>query len=182
VVRAVRRTYLIAALVVSLAAGLSLSQPATAGPGCPAAVVHYTPYPGGAPGLGTLPWLRGNSQGLGLVALIWYWPQSWSDAQIDRARIYPGGTTPSCGNTKILWAFLSDKAKRLYTGGPLTVKGHRLDAPGRTWQRFVPIGYAGQNGAPSFASGITVPTEGCWQLDLGAGGLHGTAVFEAVSG
>jgi hypothetical protein len=181
VVRAVRRAYLIAALGASLAAALSLSQPASAAAPCPAAVVHYTPYPGGAPGLGGLPWVRANSQGLGLVGLIWYWPQSWFDTHVDRARIYPGGMSPTGVNTKILWAFLSKKAKRTYDGGPLTVKGRRLDAPGKTWQRFLPIAYDGQDGAPSFASGITVPTEGCWRLDLGAGGLHGSVVFEARS-
>jgi len=148
---------------------------------CGAARVHYTPYPGGAPGLGQLPWVRGDSAGLGLVGLIWYWPQSWRQQQIDRALIYPGGATPSGGNTKILWAFITPKAKRMYTGGSLTVKGERLDGPGKTWQRFVPIAYADQNGAPSFASGITVPTTGCWRLHLGAGGLHATVVFEATS-
>jgi hypothetical protein len=148
---------------------------------CGASVVHYTPYPGGAAGLGQLPWIRGTSAGLGLVGLLWYWPQAWREQQIDGALIYPGGTTPSGGNTKILWAFLSPKAKRAYAGGPLIVKGERLDAPGKTWQRFVPIAYAGQNGAPSFASGITVPSEGCWRLQLGAGGLHATVVFQATS-
>jgi hypothetical protein len=177
--RAVRRAHLAALALVLLAGGAAAqAAPSTS---CSSAVVHYTPYPGGAPGLGQLPWVRASSTGLGLVGLLWYWPQAWREQQIDRARIYPGGTTPNGGNTKILWAFLSAKAKRAYTGGALIVRGERLDGPGKSWQTFVPIAYGGQNGAPSFASGITVPSDGCWLLRLGAGGLHATVVFEARS-
>jgi hypothetical protein len=168
------------AAVLALAAGTADASPRSA---CTGARVHYTPYPGGAPGLGQLPWVRGDSAGLGLVGLIWYYPRSWVDGHVARARIYPRGTTPAGANTKILWAFLSPKAKRLYAGAaPLTVKGRRLDGPGTTWQRFVPISYTGQDGAPSFASGIDVPTAGCWRLELGAGRLHATVVFDAISG
>jgi hypothetical protein len=168
----------IAALAL-LASGAAHAAPQST---CSAALVHFTPYPGEGVGLRQLPWVRGASDGLGLVGLIWYWPQAWREQQIDRALIYPGGTTPNGGSTKILWAFLTPKARRAYTGGPLTVRGERLDAPGKTWQRFVPIAYAGQNSAPSFASGITLPAEGCWRLHLGSGALHATVVFEATAG
>ena len=84
-------------------------------------------------------------------------------------------------NTKIMWAFLSDKAKRAFNGGNLIVRGQRLDGPGKSWQQFVPIGYEGQNGAPSYASIISLPTAGCWRLQIGAGGLHASVVFEATT-
>jgi hypothetical protein len=149
--------------------------------GCPAAVVHYTPYPGGAPGLGQLPWVRATSRGLGLIALLWYWPEDWRAQQYDRARIFAGGKSPNGTNTKILWAFLSDRAKRSFTGGNLIVAGRRLDAPGKSWQSFSQIAYAGQNGAPSYASIVSLPSEGCWRVQLGAGGLHADVVFEAIA-
>jgi hypothetical protein len=148
---------------------------------CGAARVHYTPYPGGAPGLGQLPWVRGTSRGLGLVGLLWYWPTEWRDKQIDRALIYPGGKAPAGYNTKILWAFLSAKAKRTFNGGNLIVRGQRLDGLGKTWQQFVGIGYEGQDGAPSYASIISLPSEGCWRLQLGAGGLRASVVFQATA-
>jgi hypothetical protein len=148
---------------------------------CPSALVHYSPYPGGAPGLGAIPWVRATSRGLGLVALLWYWPSEWRAKQIDRAVISPGGKTPGGFNTKIMWAFLSDKAKRTFNGGNLIVRGRRLDGPGKTWQQFVPIGYDGQNGAPSYASIISVPAAGCWRLQIGAGGLHASVIFEATT-
>jgi hypothetical protein len=149
---------------------------------CPAATVHYTPYPGGAPGLGRLPWVAGTPAKLGLVALLWYWPQSWRGQHVRSARIYTGGEAPAGSSTKILWAFLSAKAKRAFGGGDLIVKGERLDAPGRTWQHFSGIGYAGQNGAPSFASIVKLPSAGCWRVHLTAGGLKASVVFRAVSG
>ena len=151
---------------------------------CSAAPVHAGPYPANAPGLGQLPWVRGTPTSLGLVGLIWYWPSAWSD--MHAARIYTHGTTPD-GNgpsMKILWAFLSPTSKRLYArngGGDLIVQGHRLDGAGKTWQRFVPIGYTGQNGAPSFASIINLTSTGCWRLRLSTGGLHATVDFLAVS-
>jgi hypothetical protein len=171
-----------AALAAAVAGAVTArSSTATRTSECNAALVHYTPYPGGAPGLGQLPWVRGTSRGLGLVGLIWYWPTEWREQQVDRALIYPGGKTPRGSNTKILWAFLSAKAKRLFAGGDLVIKGTRLDGPGGTWQRFASIGYAGQIGAPSFASIVTLPAEGCWRLQLGAGGLHAWVVFEATT-
>jgi hypothetical protein len=38
---------------------------------CRAARVHYAPYPGGAPGLGRLPWVAGTPSRSGLVGLCW---------------------------------------------------------------------------------------------------------------
>jgi hypothetical protein len=149
---------------------------------CSAARVHYTPYPGGAPGLGRLPWVRADSAGLGLVGLLWYWPGEWRDQGIDRALMYPGGHAPAGSpTTKVLWAFLSPKAKRLARGS-LIVQGQRLDGqPGKTWQQFGPIGYDGQNGAPSYASIIVLPSEGCWKLRLSAGAAHANIVFQAAT-
>jgi hypothetical protein len=168
-----------AAIVASAATGRASTAAGLAE--CRAAKVHYTPYPGGAPGLGQLPWLRADSSGLGLVGLLWYWPGQWRDQGIDRALIYPGGEAPGGSpSTKVLWAFLSSKAKRLVSGS-LIVQGRRLDAPGKTWQRFVPIGYAGQNGAPSYASIIVLPAEGCWKVRLSAGAAHASVVFQAAT-
>jgi hypothetical protein len=113
--------------------------------------------------------------------LLWYWPGQWRDQGIDRALIYPGGHAPGGSpNTKILWAFLSPKAKRLVRGS-LIVQGRRLDGPGKTWQQFGQIGYDGQKGAPSFASIIVLPAEGCWKVRLSAGAAHASLVFQADS-
>lgn len=94
-----------------------------------------------------------------------------------------GGTAPAGSPaTKILWAFLSPTAKRAFNGGTLIVQGQRLDGPAKTWQQFVSIGYDGQNGAPSYASIISLPAAGCWRVRLSAGGLRASVVFQATTG
>jgi hypothetical protein len=152
---------------------------------CSAAPLHAPPYPGHAPGLGYLPWVSGSPASLGLVGLVWYWPHAWAD--VHRARIYTSGETPGGhgASMKILWVFTSPAAKRAYTragGGGLIVQGTRLDGPGRTWQQFSPVSYAGQNGTPSWASIVDLPAAGCWRLRLSTGGLRATVTFLAVSG
>jgi hypothetical protein len=169
-----------AAAAALCAAAAPAASPAPAA--CPAARVHYTPYPGRAPGLGQLPWVAGTPASLGLVGLLWYWPADWRARRVRPARIFTGGEVRAGGpSTKILWVFLSGSAARRYAGGDLVVQGLRLDGPGRTRQRFASIGYAGRNGAPSFASIVTLPAAGCWRLRLASGGLRASVVVQAVS-
>jgi hypothetical protein len=154
---------------------------------CNASAFHFTHYPGGAQGLGQLPWVKGSQveaspSSQGLVGLIWYWSDRWRAERIKSAQLYAGGHAPAGDpNMKILWIFLGAKARRATDAQLLVVKGKRLDAPGRSWQRFSAISYSGQNRAPSFASVIDVPAAGCWRLDLTAGSLHGTTIFTALS-
>ena len=153
---------------------------------CDASVVHFTPYPGRAQGLGQLPWVgapvKGSPSSQGLVGLIWYWSDRWRAERIKRAQLYAGGHAPAGEpNMKILWVFLGAKARHATDAQLLVVKGKRLDGPGRSWQPFSAISYTGQNRAPSFASVIDLPVAGCWRLDLTAGSLHGTTTFVALS-
>jgi hypothetical protein len=48
-----------------------------------------------------------------------------------------------------------------YVSGQLTITGHRLDAPAPQLTSDVPAGY-GDTGFQ--ASGVTFPSEGCWQV------------------
>jgi hypothetical protein len=48
-----------------------------------------------------------------------------------------------------------------YVSGQLTITGHRLDAPAPPLNSDVPAGY-GETGFQ--ASGVTFPSEGCWQV------------------
>lgn len=171
-------TLLVTAALPSQVMGRSST---TAAVSCTASLVHYTPYPGGAPGLGSLPWIRGTPAAAGLVGLLWYWPTDWRTQAVRGAAIFTGGADPGGHSTKILWAFLSPAAKHAPAAGSLIVKGERLDGPGKSWQRFTSISYSGQNGAPSYASIINVPTPGCWRLRLTTGSLHATAIFAAVA-
>jgi hypothetical protein len=149
--------------------------------GCVVSRVRYDPYPGGAPGLGSLPWVRGRPASSGLVALLWYWPQEWSERRVRRLRIFTGGKAPGGYNVKVMWVFVGDAA-RSRGGDTLVVRGRRVGGRGRFRQSFGAIGYEGQDGAPSFASIIDVPTRGCWRLSLSTGGLRGAVTVRAVGG
>lgn len=151
--------------------------------GCQAARVQYTHYPGTGVGLGGLPWLAGEPAAERLVGLLAYWPEAWRAANVTQARIYAGGMSPGSQgprHMKILWVFLAPNAKRDLGAATLVIKGQRLDGPGTSSQRFTAIGYSGQNGAPSYASIVDLPTSGCWRLSLAAGGLHATTTLQAL--
>ena len=149
--------------------------------GCVISRVRYDSYPGRAPGLGSLPWVRGEPASSGLVALLWYWPQEWSERRVRRLRIFTGGRAPGGYNVKVMWVFVGDAA-RSRGGDTLVVRGRRVGSRGRFRQSFGAIGYEGQDGAPSFASIIDVPRPGCWRLSLRTGELRGRVTVRAVDG
>ena len=66
----------------------------------------------------------------------------------------------------MLWAFLAPAAR-----DQLIVEGRNMDAPGSFRDTFAAIGYDGQEGAPSYASIIDIPSPGCWRLTLTTGDL-----------
>ena len=124
----------------------------------------------------------GNLPTAELVALLWYWPQSWTRRHLREARIFTGGVAPAGYNVKILWTFLAPLA-RSQAGRNLVVQGHQLDGSATFRQQpFSRISSPGQRGAPSYASIINVPHPGCWRLDLKSRGLSGHIQFRAVSG
>jgi hypothetical protein len=178
------------ATLLNLAAGMALAGFAVHGsgtavgagsPSCSPARVHYTGYPGGDRRLDRLPWVRGTPRRVGLTGLLWYWPTEWRQRRVRQARIFTGGAAPAGYSTKILWVFTSTYAKgRAAT--QLHVRGRRLDAPGAFSQQFQAVSYAGQRGAPSYASIVDVPAPGCWRLHLATGRLRGSVDVLAVPG
>jgi hypothetical protein len=140
--------------------------------------VHRTPYPGGDERMYTLPWISGKPRELGLVGLLWYWPKEWRDVR--RARVFTGDVGPDGQSAKILWAFLEPEAFDR-AGGELVIEGENLDGPGKFRETFSAISYAGQEGAPSWASSLDLPTPGCWRLRLSSGKLRAFVDIRAVS-
>ena len=118
-----------------------------------------------------IPWVAGKPAAAGLVGLLWYWPEEWRQQRVREARIYTGGVAPQGWNVKILWAFVAPSAKGR-GGSELRVEGRRLDGPGRFEQAFAAISYAGQEGAPSYASIVEIPRAGCWRLTLSSDRLR----------
>jgi hypothetical protein len=140
--------------------------------------VRLTPYPGGDEHMFSIPWLRGEPRELGLVGLLWYWPEEWQD--VERARVFTGGVAPAGYSAKVLWAFL-DKDVFDRAGGELVIEGENLDGPGRFRETFSAIGYEGQDGAPSYASILDLSEPGCWRLWLTTGDLRAFVDIRAMA-
>jgi hypothetical protein len=177
----------LALLAVLLAAGCGGSDPPLQRSGTPAAKavalscdppsVHRTPYPGGDARMSRIPWIQARPREHELAGLLWYWPENWHD--LDRARIFTGGVAPAGYNAKVLWAFLAPSA-RGRAGQQLVIEGRNLDGPGKWRGTFGAISYAGQQGAPSYASSLVLPAPGCWRLRLRTGELRATVDVLAV--
>jgi hypothetical protein len=185
----VKRLALLGLLAVAGCGGGSASEPpdraaapvATATPvalaPCDPPRVHHTPYPGGDERMSGTPWLRGKPGSSGLVGLLWYWREVWGTSS--KARIFTGGVAPEGYSAKVLWAFLAPSARG---GGDseLVIEARNLDGPGTWRDTFAAISYAGQEGAPSFASIVDLPKPGCWRLELTSGDLKATVDLRAV--
>jgi hypothetical protein len=169
----------IAIIVVAVLVAAGDAHPVASKATCPVSQVRYDAYGGHDHRMDRIPWIRGRPASSGLAALLWYWPADWKRRHERAARIYIGGEMPQGWSTKVLWAFVG--AAQRDRGGPqLTVRGQRLDARGRFTQRFGAISYAGQAGAPSFASIIDVPAAGCWRLDVSTARLRASVVVRAI--
>jgi hypothetical protein len=168
-------------LLLALAVAGTRASGGEAAATCTPAQVHYEPYPGHGKGLSGIPWIAGGPRSRGMVALLWYWPNTWKRSAVHEARIYTGGHAPGGWNTKVLWAFLDPSAQGRDGGdAQVTIRGTRLDGRRTFRAQFAPIGYEGQDGAPSYASIIEVPTTGCWRLTATVGELKGSVVVRAV--
>ena len=180
----------LALAAVLLFAGCGGGGPATAPPadraaaasltpsGCRPARVHHRPYAGGDERLHGIPWVRGEPRSHGLVGLFWYWNHDrWGKSRT--AWIFTGGTAPEGYNAKVLWAFLAPAARN-EAGDELVIEGQNMDAPGTFRDTFAAISYEGQEGAPSYASIIDLPSPGCWRLTLRTGQLTAHVDLQAV--
>ena len=178
------------ALSACLGGGTSASgtTAVTVGPGptateaiCAAALVHYTPAPRARQlDLSDLPWVRGEPEGSGLVALLWYWPRQWTHQKLSEGRIFTGGVAPAGYNVKVLWMFVSPRA-RGRSGTTLVVRGTQLDGSAGFQQRFSRIGYGSDSGPPAYASIIDVPSAGCWRLEIRSGRLKAQVSLRAIT-
>lgn len=176
-----KRLALLALLVAAGCGGTeppspSADSPAGAG-GCETPRVRYTPYPGGDESMRSLPWIEAEPRELQPVGLLWYWPENWHG--LDHARVFTGGVAPAGHSAKVLWAFLAPAARER-GGEQLVIEGRNLDGPGTWRETFAAISYAGQEGAPSYATALDLPTPGCWRLRLRTGDLRATVDVLAV--
>ena len=129
---------------------------------CLSAPVHYGPPPtSGAP---PIPWFHAGP----VTGYLFYYGADgpWK-TQTDRALITTGGGPPGGYATKILWHVRRGS-------GRMTLRGTRLDGPGRFTQRFRASG-------SDYPSIVAVPSSGCWRLTVTSHRHVGRFVFTALS-
>lgn len=170
-------------IVLMLLAGCSLSRSAASQSSpttikqeyasCPSALIQYGGLPAGARSVGvppSLPWIATGSREI--TGSMFYYHSPVFSHRIRRAVIGVGGRAGGGGATKILWWVQGSGATRLM------VTGERLDAAG-SFRQTIPGPSPGRN--TFFPSIITVPTTGCWRLDLQAGSTAGSVTLKAVT-
>lgn len=140
---------------------------------CPSVRVQYGGLPAGARSVGVpsdLPWVATTSGDV--TGSLFYYHSPVFSHRMARAVVGVGGRAGGGVATKILWWVRGRGASRL------TVTGHRLDSSGSFQQTI-----AGHSLGRStfFPSIITVPTIGCWRLDLQAGSAAGSLTIRAVT-
>ena len=122
---------------------------------CAATPVHATPFPSAPPGLASAPWAFASP---GLTGFVF-------GAQPDATTLElpVGGVWRDGRNAKVLWW-----ARKRGAGVTLTIRSG-------AFRMTVPSSSAG------FPSIVSLPSAGCWRLDVRTGRLRGTVVVRAVT-
>ncbi len=120
---------------------------------CVATAIRTTPF--SRPDLVVIPWIAAMPAASGITAHLFYLrPGAHGDAVALRA----GGRMPNGDNTKVLWVIENPRADVL---GPLMIVGHNMTGRG-VFRQIVPRALS----ATDFPSILTVPSPGCWRLQV----------------
>lgn len=120
--------------------------------------------------LGGIPWIAAIPTASGITAHLFYrYPGMHGDA----AELHVGGKMPDGGNTKVLWVIDNPRVMVL---GPLVIVGRNLTGRG-VFRQIVPPALS----ATDFPSILTVPSAGCWRLQLTSKSLTATGAIVAAS-
>jgi hypothetical protein len=147
--------------------------PATLGAGdgqviaCRASVVHYAEIGGTPRGVAGVPWIASTNSAF--RGYLFYWGGTrWARTRTNKAQIFTTKAHVKI-NPKVLWVALHR------SGAALTIRGTRLDGPGAFSTR-----YPAAVGGGQFPSYVSVPTAGCWRVDVRSAGLHGSVTFQVT--
>jgi hypothetical protein len=164
----VKRALAVAVVVVGAgivpASVAALDGQATA---CRASAVHYADAGGTPLGVAGVPWIASTNSAF--RGYLFYWGGTpWARTRASKARIFTAKAHVKI-NPKVLWVALE------HSGGALTIRGTRLDDRGSFSAR-----YPAAIGGRQFPSYVSVPTAGCWRVDVRSGAVHGAVTFAAT--
>jgi hypothetical protein len=144
---------------------IKLDQPSA----CAASVVHYDSNPTFPASIRPAPYVQVRNRGSLLAGHLFYYPAvpAWQDHLPKTFQVFTNGVLGGTNlHMKILWTLTGSVAKR-----GLTVRG--VNQTGKHFTQF----YPGGSQMPSY---LTVPSVGCWRLNLDTGTLHGTLIVKAL--
>jgi hypothetical protein len=125
---------------------------------CPITPV-FTGSSRGNQGLDFLPWMKAEPTSSGIVAYLFFVRPEFATTHT-YGPLHTGGGYPDGRSTKILW----------YTANPhasndMQITGKKLSADQAMFQQTFPMA----SPAGDYPSIVTIPTPGCWELQLQSG-------------
>jgi hypothetical protein len=138
---------------------------------CAATPVHAAPYPHVESGLSQLKWVQAGPKRGRITGFLFGYDPRLVDAHAPAFSLWTNGTAPEGWATKVLWRVPLGRGDR-----ELVIRGRSLDDGGTFEQRSVRAG-----GGAGYPSIVTLPSAGCWRLEVRTGGVKASFVVKAVA-
>jgi hypothetical protein len=134
---------------------------------CRASAVHYGTVKQTPRGVAGVPWVASTNSAF--RGYLFYWGGTrWAHTRPTSVQIFTTKAHVNI-NPKVLWVALQ------HSGSALTIRGRRLDGPGS-----FDAHYPAAIGGGQFPSYVSVPTAGCWRVNVRSGSLQGWVTFRAT--
>ena len=136
---------------------------------CPVTPVFSGPS-GGSPNLDFLPWMKAEPTSSGIIAYLFFVRPEFATTHT-YGPLHTGGGYPDGRSTKILWYTVNPHASN-----DLELTGMHLSTDHATFRRSIPMA----SPAGDYPSIVTIPTPGCWQVQLQSGTVNAAVTVWVV--
>ncbi len=149
---------------------IALLEPAVAVPGaCPITPVFTGPSRGSAD-LDFLPWMKAEPPSSGIIAYLFFVRSDFATTHT-YGPLHTGGGYPDGRSTKILWYTLNP-----HSSNDLELTGKKVSTDHATFRQSIPMA----SPVGDYPSIVTIPTPGCWQVQLQSGTVTATVTVWVV--
>lgn len=150
---------------------ITLLKPAVAVPStCPITPV-FTGSSLGSPNLDFLPWMKAEPASSGIIAYLFFVSPEFATTHT-YGPLHTGGGYPDGRSTKILWYTVNP-----HSSNDLELTGKHLSTDHTSFRQSIPMATSPVGDYPSI---VTIPTPGCWQLQLQSGTVTATVTVWVV--
>ncbi len=149
---------------------ITLLKPAVAIPrACPITPVFTGPSLGSSD-LDFLPWMKAEPASSGIIAYLFFVRPEFATTHT-YGPLHTGGGYPDGRSTKILWYTVNP-----HSSNDLELTGKHLSTDHTSFRQGIPMA----SPAGDYPSIVTIPTPGCWQLQLQSGTVTATVTVWVV--